>query len=62
MPAIQFKCPEKGCDKMKFVWVPNYPQHDSEHNADASCPEHREKYAKIRQEHIATCERLGIRP
>lgn len=62
MGVIKFKCPEKGCDVMSDVWVPNYPQHDSEHNVDAACPKHKPKYQKIRDEHIQMCERLGVRP
>jgi len=62
MPAIEFKCPEKGCDVMTTIWVPNYPQHQSEHDADRACKKHKEKYAKIREEHVKDCERWGVRP
>jgi hypothetical protein len=62
MPAIEFKCPEKGCDVMTQVWVPNYPQHDSEHNADAACKKHKKKYEEIRKNHIEQCKLWGIRP
>jgi len=37
MPAIEFKWSEKGCDVMTMVWVPNYPQNQSEHDADRAC-------------------------
>lgn len=62
MPAIEFKCPEKNCDTMTTVWVPNYPQHQSEHDADRACKKHTAKYAKIRKEHVEFCEKRGIRP
>ncbi len=62
MPAIEFRCPEKGCDEMKMVWVPNYPQHQSEHDADRACKKHEAKYKKIREKHVKECELWGIRP
>ncbi len=62
MPAIKFKCPEKGCETMVEVWVPDYPQHETEHNMDAACPKHKTKYTEIWQRHVAECRRLGIRP
>lgn len=62
MSVVKFKCPERGCSVTTDVWVPNYPQHESEHNADAACKEHKEKYEKIHKEHVEACERLGIRP
>lgn len=61
MPAIQFKCPERGCDKTSLAWVPDRPQHQSEHNADAACKKHKKKYELIYQKHVEECERLGIR-
>jgi len=62
MPAMTFRCPEKGCDEMVECWVPNYPQHQSEHDANTACKTHKQKYAKIREKHVKDCERLGVRP
>lgn len=62
MPAMKFKCPEKGCEVMVDVWVPNYLQHDSEHNADAARKKHKQKYAEIRRKHVERCEKMGLRP
>jgi hypothetical protein len=61
MPPMEFKCPERGCKQMTTVWVPNFPQHQSEHDADAACPKHKAKYESIRQKHVKECEQLGIR-
>jgi len=61
MPAMKFKCPEKGCHVMTEIWVPNYPQHQSEHDADRACKKHKEKYEKKREKHVKECDRLGIR-
>lgn len=62
MPAMKFKCPEKGCEEMVETWVPNYPQHQTEHDDNTACPKHKKKYAAIRRKHVGDCERLGVRP
>jgi hypothetical protein len=62
MPAMKFKCPEEGCEKKIEGWVPEYPQHKTEHDADTACPKHKKKYEAIRKKHIKDCERLGMRP
>lgn len=58
MSVIESVCPEPGCKAKTSFWAGGYLQHETQHNEDRACPEHREKYRKLREEWEEQSERL----
>lgn len=60
MSIIETFCPEPGCFNETTAWVGGL-QHKTEYDAECACPEHAEKYKKLRDEWRKWYEKVGGR-